>query len=81
MKSIVKQKQNLKLISLFLQYVCRLCGRACAQAGNLKSHYRHYHKVIVKKVSMFQDNDSSIFEQIPINNFDRSYTSSTKIEE
>lgn len=32
-----------------------MCDRRTAQAGNLKSHYRHYHKVIVKSVSMYLD--------------------------
>lgn len=36
-------------------YRCHLCDRRTAQAGNLKSHYRHYHKVIVKSVSMYLD--------------------------
>lgn len=53
------------------QYVCKLCGRACAQAGNLKSHYRHYHKVIVRNVSMFQENDFPVFERLPASAFDR----------
>lgn len=33
-------------------YACHLCGRTCAQAANIKSHYRHFHKMIVKHVSM-----------------------------
>lgn len=39
--------------SEFQPYVCHLCGRRTVQAGNLKSHYRHYHKIIVKNVSMY----------------------------
>lgn len=56
-------------------YRCRLCDRACAQAGNLKSHYRHYHKIIVKSVSMYVDNNSThpIGEEIPPNPIDRDH--------
>lgn len=33
-------------------YKCHLCDARTIQAGNLKSHYRHFHKMIVKHVSM-----------------------------
>lgn len=40
-------------MELFIRrYKCHLCDTRTIQAGNLKSHYRHFHKMIVKHVSM-----------------------------
>lgn len=36
-------------------YKCYICGKGTTQAGNLKSHLRHFHKIIVKNVSMSRD--------------------------
>lgn len=72
----------LLVLFFYSQYVCKLCGRACAQAGNLKSHYRHYHKVVVRNVSMFQENDFPVFERLPTDAFDRyGGTGENRIEE
>lgn len=47
-------------------YMCHLCDRRTVQPGNLKSHYRHFHKVIVKHVKMNQMiTDDAIVQVLP----------------
>lgn len=48
-------KQHERMHSGDKPYKCHLCDRRTVQAGNLKSHYRHCHKLIVKNVSMYME--------------------------
>lgn len=67
-------KKYIILYFIFERYRCHLCDRRTAQAGNLKSHYRHYHKIIVKSVSMYMDQSTIPFSQeIQQNSFERAH--------
>lgn len=42
-------------------YKCHICGKGTTQPGNLKSHLRHFHKIIVKHVSMYRADANPIY--------------------